>query len=84
MPCDICGAQPATKRVTAQAMSRAAQLGFNPFAHGLIPAKLTRLATPDSQAEWQQHAIDGLLSHVAWKLCGRCRDAMPRAAAHRE
>ena len=72
MPCDICGDQKATKRATAQAMSRAVQLGFNPFATGLIPAKLAKLSTPESPAEWKQHAIDGLLAQVEWKLCDIC------------
>jgi hypothetical protein len=72
MPCDICGDQKATKSTTAQAMSRAVLLGFNPFANGLIPANLARLATPASQAEWRHHAIHGLLSHGDWKLCDIC------------
>ena len=84
MPCDICGGQTATNRVTAQVMSRAAKLGFNPFANGLIPEKLVRLATPCSQAEWKHHAIDGLLSDRDWKLCDICQDNLKRTAGNVE
>ncbi|MEI7881421.1 MAG: hypothetical protein WCI95_11165 [bacterium] len=81
MPCDICSAPHATNIVTAKIMSRAARLGFNPFAEGLIPANLAQLATPASAEEWAHQTIAGLLSHRNWNLCDKCASRSQRAVS---
>jgi len=73
MPCDICS-RPTTdlNNIPNLTMRQAILSGFTPFTAGLLPQKLSRLATPDSPAKWKQQAMDGLLAETDWKLCNTC------------
>jgi len=72
MPCDVCDSSPADCIIKPEIMSLAVKQGFNPFALGMIPARLARLATPDYPAKWRLQAMNGILSHSDWILCDTC------------
>ncbi|MEI8351023.1 MAG: hypothetical protein WCG36_01800 [bacterium] len=72
MPCDICSTSSATHTIAAEAMSRAARKGFNPFHLGMVPPRLARLAGPDFPETWRRQTINGMLAESDWKLCDTC------------
>ena len=72
MPCDICSTSSANHIIAAEAMSRAARKGFNPFHLGMVPPRLTRLAGPDFPEKWHHQTINGMLSESDWTLCDAC------------
>lgn len=76
MPCDICSSPSPTSTLSATAMRRAVQRGFNPFQEGLIPPPLARLAAPDFPDKWKAQAISGELSTTPWRLCATCRPCL--------
>lgn len=80
MPCDICSDPCPQSGLSAKSMRHAVQMGFDPFAAGLIPDKLARLVNPDSAADWKQQTLHGLFSDRDWKLCRACWNKIKESA----